>query len=432
MFLSGSQLVYEHQTADSKEPKRMQQLAAFRPLVAAGAAAVGASLIALTPAVSNDAAADLQRSVVSVQHHAVELADTVVNPIETWVDTLQTAYSNAQVIANTYRQVPAPVLQQVAANWANYAGQYVGNYQTAAFAAVNYFLGTAPSSFVPRLLPGIEAAQAGDFTDAFSTFYNAFWLFPIAGILSPLEDQLFIPQNIFNNLASGWSYATNAGLQSIGGNYILGLPQMLFLGTGQGLQNIYNAAIAGSPLGVATNVLNFPGLVTNFFLNGPPTGPLHGSSGLLSAPSPTNKFASGALYSTVQTVLPGLQASIVAPGSQNVMQGGSLAVAIQNFLYQLVGGWPSAPFITDSFIKFVQTFGSLPGIGGPGTAASVGNLALAAPTLNTLSVNLASAAGQTGLAGMSALSADIAAAVGNLGGGLASRLPAMLLGLLRL
>ncbi|WP_438268915.1 hypothetical protein, partial [Mycobacterium malmoense] len=62
----------------------MQQLAALRPLVTAGAAALGASLIALTPTISNNLAAKTQHSTATIQQHAIELTDAVTNPIQTW------------------------------------------------------------------------------------------------------------------------------------------------------------------------------------------------------------------------------------------------------------------------------------------------------------------------------------------------------------
>lgn len=58
----------------------MPQLATLRPLATAGAAALGASLIALAPAVPNDVAADISHRLDNVQRHTVELTDSVCQP----------------------------------------------------------------------------------------------------------------------------------------------------------------------------------------------------------------------------------------------------------------------------------------------------------------------------------------------------------------
>ncbi|BBZ50029.1 hypothetical protein H7H82_13035 [Mycobacterium heidelbergense] len=94
------------QITDSKGTQRMQQQAALRPLVTAGAAALGASMIALTPAVSNDLAADIQHSAVTIQQRAVELTDYVANPIETWIDVFEAAGINIQSLAAQFQQYP--------------------------------------------------------------------------------------------------------------------------------------------------------------------------------------------------------------------------------------------------------------------------------------------------------------------------------------
>ncbi|QZA18661.1 hypothetical protein K3U93_05590 [Mycobacterium malmoense] len=379
----------------------MQQLAAFRPLVTAGAAAVGASLIALTPAVSNNVASDLQRSTVTIQHRAVTLADDVVNPLQTWIDILPTALTNLQEIykgpwstlPGSWSTVPFPVTQQLAANGLWYATDYVNHYHEAADNLVGYFTGAGGAYSFPELLQQISADFASrNFAEWSQAIYVAFWFAPIFNV-EPLEGILLIPYQMLQDLTNGYYSLVNVGVQNIALYGVLGLPQAAADQFGDSLQAVYDSATAGDPLGVLTNLLNFPGAMTNALING---------ASVAGAGDPVNGLLTpgqGLLNTIANAVVPGLADAIANPNAQNVVEGGSLRVALEGFLHVLLNGWPSLT-------------------GGGEAAASVagvGDFAAAASAAGVFPVDIASVA--------PSIAADLSGLAPSVVADLASRLP---------
>ncbi|ORA77081.1 hypothetical protein K3U93_14450 [Mycobacterium malmoense] len=358
----------------------MQQLATLRPFVTAGAAAVGASLIALTPTVSTDAASDIQRSVVNAQHRAVALADDVVNPIQTWIDTLTTAGSNLQLIGDAWLQMPFPIAQQVAANWIQYASDYVGAYQLSAAGAARYFSGgNVTHDLIPVMYTALTDLRAGDIADALSQFNVALWTAPLIAIGTPLENILLIP----TYMAQEFANASAGSINFLGLFVLLGLintESHTVASFGEGIQGVYDALSAGDPLGVLTNLLNLPAVVTNGFLNGVGTPPTS-SSGLLA-------YAGGPLNTELNIISQVLAGNIVAPDAQNIVKGGSLVTATQDFINQLVTGWPSLRGTIDSLVANLDQYLGYLGAANGGAAASVTDLAAISPAASTLTTEL--------------------------------------------
>ncbi|ORA76919.1 hypothetical protein K3U93_07730 [Mycobacterium malmoense] len=419
----------------------MQQLAAFRPLVSAGAAAVGASLIALTPAVSNDVAADLQQSVVSIQHRAVELTtdEYAVNPLQTWLDVFTDSAANLQTIYNTWSQIPAVLAQQVGANWIQYADTYVGGYQAAANGTLTYFTGTNPLSadFWPLVTTALTNAQSGDIYDAVGNLLYAFYQGPILGIFEPMENILTIPVDISKNIGNATPVllGTPPILQSliVGlGEFALQFGQGIEDALGESLQVAYNAYAAGDLLGAALNLLNTPGVVADAALN----ASAGGTAGLLS-PGGSEHIA-GLLSLLVNTVPKLLAEAIPAPGAQNITAGGSLLTAWQGFLNQFLTGWPSPNEIVDNILNVFRTYAGLPGLASAANVGSVADVATTASAAASLSANFASVTDLSSVAALSVLPADIAGVLpgdvaniaGHLGADLASVLPGMILSIL--
>ncbi|ORA80659.1 hypothetical protein K3U93_17695 [Mycobacterium malmoense] len=417
----------------------MQQLTALRPLVTASAAALGASLIALTPTITNDIASDLQRGTANIEHHAVQLLSSgtvdpgVVNPIQTWMDLLQTANQSADVLYNQWLNLPAaPALQQVAANWTQYVSDYVGAYQNAANGSVEVFLGSGGLSWPTLTANMFTNLQSGNFIGAFNNISSALFSVQLS-VLQPLEGILAIPGYALTNLAAGYSYLTGPGLTYFGEVALAGLPSATLAGMGQGFQNIYDAYAAGDWPAVFTNALNFPGLVTNYFLNGGAQG-TEGAYGLLSNPTVTGDI--GTVYGILDTILPTLTKDIVAPGAQPVSQGGSLAIGLPALVNQIFNGWPSPAYAVDSLINTIRTYAGVDlfNISDLTSAASVGGFAGLAPEagLSGLSAGVLSAfdpAAVTNIAGSlgSSLAADVAGSLGsslgaNIAGSLATTL----------
>lgn len=424
----------------------MQQLTTLRPLVAAGAMAIGASIIALMPAVSNDLAADVHRGAFTVQQRAVELTDSVVSPIGTWLDTLATTTTNVQTLADIWGQTPFVVAQQVATNWVQFASDYVGAYQGAANGAVNFFLGTCAGCFVPNMSQAWADIAAGNILAAFgpapyAPLYKALLLGPSISVLEPLENIPSILAYIGTDLANGLTYMFNDGIESgldiLGGNFVVSAGEALLYGIGSGAQAVYDAAGTGGPLDLLLNLANMPAVVTNFFLNGYPSPPNVGliyglltvmptTIGYPSAPGHTT--APGSFYEVLTTLLPTLAKSMAAPDAQNIAEGGSLSVAIQDFFNQLVTGWPSLSTILNDVSTLWSTYFGGSGLTGAAAVVNGGIAASVAAGLPGLSADLLKAFDPAAVTNIAAslgpsLAADVAGSLGSsLGANIASSL----------
>ncbi|MCV7050485.1 hypothetical protein H7H82_07725 [Mycobacterium heidelbergense] len=252
----------------------MQQLTALRPLVSAGAAAVGASLIALTPAVSNDIAADLQHSAVTIEQRAVELASTdyAVNPLQTWLDVFTNAAANLQTIGADWAQIPAVLTQQVAANLIQYANLYVGSYQSAANGALTFYTSTVtnngvPTHFWPLVASGLADFQSGQIASGIDQVGFALLQGPIQEVLQPMENTLQIPIYFTQNIANATDALLNTNnggvIESVGAYALFGFSGALETSLGDSLQAAYDAFGAGDPVDGVLNLLNTPGAVAN-------------------------------------------------------------------------------------------------------------------------------------------------------------------------
>ncbi|ORA76837.1 hypothetical protein K3U93_05540 [Mycobacterium malmoense] len=338
------------QIIDSKGIKRMQQLAALRPLVSAGAAAVGASLIALTPAVSNDLASDIQHGTTIIQQRAVELTDYVANPVQTWIDVFEAAGINISSLATQYQQHPFPVPQQMAANFLQYAVEYVKPYQTAANQGIGYFLGTPNTStlgiFLPQLGTALADIKAGNITSAFSIF-NTLFFDAALYVGEPLETIPQILNPITQNLANATAYLTDDAIANVGVYFVSSLPDEFFGSLGTSLQNVYNSFTAGDPLGALINAIDVPGALTNAVLNGTPFSNGTYGGGLISD--------GGGLANTLSLLTPqGLAKDMVAPNAQNIMSGGSLPFALGYLANLVTTGFPTPQTFFDNLLSAIQ------------------------------------------------------------------------------
>ncbi|UNB94115.1 hypothetical protein [Mycobacterium malmoense] len=279
-----------------------------------------------------------------------------VNPIQTWVNLFQNASTNAQYLGNLFMQTPFPVAQQVLANGSYYGTEYVSAYQKAANAAVNMIFGTR-SSWGPQLQTAWSLLLNGQVSQAVGQLYNVVWEDPFVLVGEPLEGILKILPQMATNLQSGLTYTTGGALTLFGLEGFLGVPNAVQITLGASGQAIYNAWVAGDPLGVLTNVADVPGEVLNGMLNGALQGKTI-SGGILSSPAITN--GNGIGYSLLNKILPTLAQDIVTPKAQNILGGGSLAVAFQNFANQLMNGWPSLNSITTAISNgFTHTLPAL-------------------------------------------------------------------------
>ncbi|ORA65951.1 hypothetical protein BST25_23245, partial [Mycobacterium heidelbergense] len=386
----------------------MHQRTALRPLITAGAAALGASLIALTPAVSNDAASDLQRSVTTAQQRAVELLSSdpgVVNPIQTWINVFQQAGANLQTIGSnmsTGGKIFFPLAQQLAANWITYASIYVGQtgpgavggtFANAYKGAVNGAYNFSTNAFFPDLATAITDMRQGNFISGFSTLYNALWYGPISQIFQPMESIPTILAYMSTNFAALGNLAFNEPselsssiVSMLGAFFAVGVSSSIFGALGNGLQNVYDAFAAGDlPAGV-TNFLNIPGLLAGAILNGYMSPGYLSGTGIL---TPTSGLLTPGLLNTLAVWIPQTLASNIVVNSQvkgtiatpNILAGGSLANAFSQLASQVTTGWPTPNMwfngLVNAYQTFLATLGAQVGLGGAAFAAPAGVVGIA-------------------------------------------------------
>ncbi|OIN80475.1 hypothetical protein BMG05_12640 [Mycobacterium malmoense] len=257
---------------------------------------------------------------------AAAVPASVVNPLQTWISTFQTAGANLQTLFNDWSKMPFPVLQQVAANGLQYGIDYVAPFHTAANAAVKYLTPMKGTQFFPAMQKAGSELLAGQVSTAITGFYQALWQNPLIEIGMPLENITEIPGYIATNFANTVNYFPTV-VTYVGLFQLLSLPQNLATTLGTSLQSVYDAFVGGDGPGVLTNLLNTPGALTNTLLNGA-GGVLYPGGGGLS-------------YGFSIQYAQQLASKIVAPKAQNIAIGGSLATALQNFGNTLTQGWPS-------------------------------------------------------------------------------------------
>ncbi|MCV7052715.1 hypothetical protein H7H82_19325 [Mycobacterium heidelbergense] len=286
--------------------------------------------------------------------------------VQTWLNTFELAATQAQGIASEWAQTPFVIPQQVAANWAQYASDYVGAYQKAAMSGVNFFGGTTATSFVPLMQKGWSSMLAGKISTGVTQWFQALYTNPLEDIGFQLES---IPGNLLGgwttNLAGATNYLTGPGLITIGQYAGVELPlELIQNGLGKGLQAAYNSWQAGDQLGAVTNLLNTPGIMANYFLNGGPAtvrGVTGYSGGLLSYKTALGTSGGGLVSQLLNVVNAKVAESMVADGAQNIGNGGSLATAVQNFGNQLINGWPSlTPVVNELGGALTQVLQNIP------------------------------------------------------------------------
>lgn len=413
----------------------MQRITAPRNLAVAGAAAIGASMIALTPAVSNDLAADLQRSAGTIEHRAVDLVssdDVVVNPIQTWIDTFTTAAGNLEAALNTWSMEPFVVPQQLAANWLAMGSTYVGAYQQAALGAVNLLTAPTRSGFrsAPYLFSqALSNLQAGQVLAATQDIYSIYFSV-LTNILDPLENALKVLPDFTGSLNAFTQYVTGPGLTGFGLFAFLEPVSAAFTGFGTSAQLAVDAYNSGNPLGAVIDLLNVPGATLNAYLNTSATGGL----GIgITAPG-------GLVDQTLNSLLPTLASEIAGPNAQNIATGGSLPVALGSFVNQLLTGWPTPQLIFDQLLNTIATYGGFNFAAmAPAASTSIlnsgGAMANLSAGLPGLSAEVVQALDPAKLAGIAAslgpsLGADITGTLGPLVGHLAVEIPTIALSIL--
>ncbi|WP_141772790.1 hypothetical protein [Mycobacterium malmoense] len=342
------------------------QLAA-RPALTAGIALAGAAVIAASPMPQRLPDLHVAQHLTTVNVSEIQLTDTAgsmidlpagvenelaslagrasaaavpaayvsnaVNPIQTWISLGQTTQADLQGLLADFQKLPLPVLRQVGANMVQYASTYVGDYQTAANASVNYFLGSGANDLIPTLANGWTSfLETGNLSAFMTTVWYALYFTPIEQIGLPMEGILGIPGRMVTNFANFANYWLDG--YGLTGLSVVGAPTAVFKSIAPSLAAINTAWSAGDPVGVLTNVANIPGAMATGF-----------EQYWLGTPATTGG-TSGYVTAFLTSVFPRLAKAIVTPNAQNIATGGSLATGLQNFANQLMTGWPSSSAIT--------------------------------------------------------------------------------------
>ncbi|QZA16536.1 hypothetical protein K3U93_17970 [Mycobacterium malmoense] len=233
-------------------------------LATAGAAALGASLIALTPSVFNDVAVDIQHRLGNVQRYAVELAD-VVNPITNWIDTLTTATNSVSWLGQQMLNAPSPVLSQVLANQSGYGQTVVTSLESSASSIQNVLTTTLPSGLQTiwsDLMAGMPALASSEADYLVSTLI-------IQGG-EPLFPILQIPADMTTNMTKALDAVTSITLLLHLVNALQGIPFAPWEQAGLSAQEFVDAVNGGDPATAWSTLINLPADITNAFLNGGP------------------------------------------------------------------------------------------------------------------------------------------------------------------
>ncbi|ORA75195.1 hypothetical protein BST25_06845 [Mycobacterium heidelbergense] len=387
-------------------------------------------MIALTPTVSNDLAADIQHSMTDLQQRAVEFTDYVANPIQDWITTFQAASTNLSSLYTQFQQFPFAASQQIAANFLQYAVQYVQPYQAFGTGAVGYLLGTAatPGSadFIPEILIGLTDLAAGNFAAGIPALTSTIWGGLALDVFKPLEGIPTILNPITQNLANATDYLTTTGIANIAGYFADHFMGTVFTPLGVGVQNVYNSLVAGDPLGAVINAIDIPALVTNSVFN----GTLNAKTGLYS----TGLIADGSagFLKYLITVTPqGLANKMVAPNAQNIMSGGSLEYALGYLGNVLATGFPTPQIAFDNLLNVIRTYAGIPSAAAAAAANGSEFAALAPAASNAmagLSAGVLKAFDPAAVTNIAAslgpsLAAEVAGSLGaNLAGSLATTL----------
>ena len=291
-----------------KEPLNVRSCTTqqFRSTQVQGHRAVGATAIAAAS--------------IGLLPHATQLPDPVkvssaatqlvaqVNPFETLMDALQVTAANLQTVANNWQARPAPLAQQVAANWIRYA-TIVTTSMTSEISTIDRIAGqlTDPA-FVDALVSNI---QEGNIETAWKSIHSKL---VSAGFLlvGPLTNIANIPAYMLTNMAAAIKVLAGSGLSAVGTGGLSAL-----LGTGaafaEGLQGVVDSAKEGDASGALSNAANIPGLLVEDVLNNP-TGGLLSPTGFL-----------GQMTTRIPQLI---AAGVVAPGAQNIFKDGTLEAGL--------------------------------------------------------------------------------------------------------
>ncbi|MEH3131291.1 MAG: hypothetical protein PGN27_15175 [Mycolicibacterium neoaurum] len=237
--------------------------ATVQPRLKIGIAVAGAGAIAFAPVIQPmpDIAEPLARSVSTA---AVTLSATT-NPIEQWLQIINTAIANGGALAEAYLANPAPILRQLIVNGIGYGEQTFTALQSTVTALIDNLRFDNPNGLPMNLKNAWDQILAGDITNGLPALYGA-----VSGYLLfsafPLINLMEIPSTMAQNFAN----AVEAGVQGALGLVFgaLAIPPAIVEATAVQFQSVLNAVQTGDWLGAINDAFGVPGAMVGAFFNG--------------------------------------------------------------------------------------------------------------------------------------------------------------------
>ena len=239
-----------------------------RPYLTAGVALVGASAIAIAPAIT-PTPTPWTAAAPTVSSQAVDLS-AAVNPIEAWIEVLALAGENLVGIGGAWWEDPFPILAQSLKNVLGYGATTIEAITGAIDSTINYFSLDNEWSFWARLANAAEALFQGNISGAVNEVVTAVLLQPVVEIGLPIfgSGLLDIPGKIAQNVAN----ATKAFLSldvllplTLG---VVGPIANPLFAIGDSLQETWDALTAGQLVDALHALINIPAAVVGAVLNG--------------------------------------------------------------------------------------------------------------------------------------------------------------------
>ncbi|WP_131701322.1 hypothetical protein [Mycolicibacterium neoaurum] len=237
--------------------------ATVQPRLKIGIAVAGAGAIALAPVIQPmpDIAEPLARSLSTA---TVALSATT-NPIEQWLQIINTAIANGGALAQTYLANPAPILRQLILNGIGYGEQTFTALQSTVTALIDNLRFDNPSGLPMNLKNAWDQIMAGDITNGLPALYSAVAGYALFSAF-PLINLLEIPSTMAQNFAN----AVEAGVQGALGLVFgaLAIPPAIVEATAVQFQSVLNAVQTGDWLGAINDTFGIPGAMVGAFFNG--------------------------------------------------------------------------------------------------------------------------------------------------------------------
>jgi hypothetical protein len=284
-----------------------------RSYLTAGVAFVGAGAIALTPIQPLVPTAELRAAVTQTAN--VQL---VANPIQTWLEVLQTSADNIGTLGQAVLANPAPILGQVAQNQLAYATELVAALQQAGDTVLESLM-TVPDA----LRTGLTQLANGDIQGGVETL-----LAPVMGLglsilipIVPIAGAITLTaQNLANVVATVFSTDTILSTVLAIGGPILSVVNALTDQT----QYLVDGLKSGDLVAAVNAVLNIPAALVGGVLNGHGNIVFQGfplpAAGLL---TPYENGVYSGIFGVMQNLREQIGAAIAPPAAEEISVQGN-------------------------------------------------------------------------------------------------------------